>query len=415
MDYEILMPQFSDTMEVGRVARWLKKEGDFVERGEVIAEIEAEKAVMELQSFKRGLLKRILVREGQEVPVGRPIALMELGERIEEVRRPTAPPTEERKAVPPPIEEAPKVVPTKPPERVELPSGFASPYARLLAKEMGLELEELQKEGRLPSPAHAKDVEGLLRERYFTPKALELLKEYELRAEDLIRALPDRKIDEDTLLAYVEKEGIPKRLPVSSVQKSLISNLSKSFVLPHYHIYEVFDLSQIPWDKDITLTHWLIKIVGDAMQFFERLRALFKEDYYLLYPHSNVGVAMAVGEELYAPVIKEVNRKGLKEIAQEVRELKKKAEEGRLSLEELQGGTLTISNLGMFGIRSFDAVIPYGQVCIIAVGMQDEKGMAHITFTFDHRVVNGFHGALFVKHLKEKVLDRNYIRFLKKV
>ncbi|MEN3029095.1 MAG: dihydrolipoamide acetyltransferase family protein [Aquificaceae bacterium] len=413
MDYEILMPQFSDTMEAGRVARWLKKEGDFVEKGEVIAEIEAEKAVMELQSFKRGLLKRILVGEGQEVPVGRPIALMELGEKLEEFKRPPAPTPEEKK-VTPPKEEAPKAVYSEIIQKVELPAGFASPYAKVLAKEMGLELEELQKEGRLPSPAHARDVEGLVRERYFTPRALELLKEYELKPEDLISIFPDRKIDEDMLLAYVEKEGIPRRLPISSVQKSLIFNLSKSSVLPHYHIYEVFDLSQIPWDKDITLTHWLIKIVGDAMQYFERLRAVFKEDYYLLYPHSSIGVAMAVGDELYAPVIKEVNRKGLKEIAQEVRELKRKAEEGRLSLEELQGATLTISNLGMFGIRSFDAVIPYGQVCIMAVGMQDRDGRAHITFTFDHRVVNGFHGALFVKHLKEKVLDKNYIRFLKR-
>ncbi|MCX8164423.1 MAG: 2-oxo acid dehydrogenase subunit E2, partial [Aquificaceae bacterium] len=155
-------------------------------------------------------------------------------------------------------------------------------------------------------------------------------------------------------------------------------------------------------------------MVGDAMQYFERLRAVFKEGHYLIYPHSNVGVAMAVGDELYAPVIKEANRKGLREIAQEVRELKKKAEEGKLSLDELQGATLTISNLGMFGIRSFDAIIPYGQVCIIAVGLQGMDGATHITFTFDHRVVNGFHGALFVKHIKEKVIDKNYINFLKK-
>ncbi|MCX8164469.1 MAG: biotin/lipoyl-binding protein, partial [Aquificaceae bacterium] len=304
MDYEILMPQFSDTMEVGRVARWLKKEGEFVEKGDVIAEIEAEKAVMELQSFKRGILKRIMVGEGQEVPVGRPIALIELGEKIEEAKRPPEPPIEEKRPKPS-EEEFPTTTAPRPPESIKLPTGFASPYAKMLAREMGLELEELQKEERLPSPAHAKDVEELARARYFTPKALELLKDYELSEEDLIRAFPDRKIDEDTLIAYVEREGIPRKLPISLAQKNLISNLSKSFVLPHYHIYEVFDLSQIPWDKDITLTHWLIKMVGDAMQYFERLRAVFKEGHYLIYPHSNVGVAMAVGDELYAPVIKE--------------------------------------------------------------------------------------------------------------
>lgn len=405
MDYEISMPQFSDTMERGRIARWLKKEGDTVEKGEVIAEIEAEKAVMELQSFKRGVLKRILVREGEEVAVGKPIALLELGEVKEELKpQPPEPKREEKRPSKPEV----KV------ERIELPSGFASPYAKVLARNYGLNLEELQREERLPSPTHARDIEELILERQFTPKALELLKEYEIDIKELFEEYPSQKVDEDMLLAFVEKRGIPKRLPISQVQKSLIANLSKSFPLPHYHIYELFDLSQIPWDKDFTLTHWLIKIVGDAMQHFERLRAVYREDHYLIFPNSNVGIAMAVGEELYNPVVKEVNRKGLADVAREVRELKRKAEEGRLSLEDMQGATLTISNLGMFGIRSFDAVLPYGQVCIIAVGMQDEEGKAHITFTFDHRVVNGLHGALFVKHLKERVLDREYIRFLKR-
>lgn len=253
-----------------------------------------------------------------------------------------------------------------------------------------------------------------MKERYFTPKALELLKEYDLSIEDVLKDLPDRKIDEDLLLTYIENKNIPRKVPISLAQKSLISNLSKSFVVPHYHIYEVFDLSLIPWDKDITLTHWLIKIVGDAMQYFERLRAVYREDHYLIYPSSNVALAVAVGDELYAPVVKEVQKKSLGEIANEVRELRRKAEEGRLNLEDLSGATLTISNLGMFGIRLFDAVIPYGQVCIMAVGMQDQEGKAHIAFTFDHRVVNGFHAALFVKHLKEKVLDKNYIKMLKR-
>lgn len=415
MDYEILMPQFSDTMERGKVVRWLKKEGDFVERGEVIGEIEAEKAVMELQSFKRGRLKKILVEEGKEVPVGKPIAILELGETIKE-EKPKEP--EKREEITPPIikEEIQEKVESKPigEKKVELAPGFASPYTRVLAREKGIDLYELQKEGKIPSPAHAKDIEEFLKERYFTPKALELLKNYELDIDTLLKEFPNKKIDEDLLLAYVEQRNIPRKVTISSYQKSLISNLSRSFPIPHYHIYEVFDLSLIPWDKEITLTHWLIKIVGDAMQFFERLRALYKEDHYLIYPSSNIGVAISVGDDLFAPVVKDVHKKGLGDIAKEVRDLRKKAEEGRLSLEDLTGATLTISNLGMFGVRAFDAVIPYGQVCIIAIGMMDAEGRAHITFTFDHRIVNGFHSALFVKHLKERVLDRNYIKMLKR-
>lgn len=410
MDYEILMPQFSDTMERGKIVRWLKKEGDLVEKGEVIAEIEAEKAVMELQSFKRGVLKKILVAEGQEVEVGKAIAILELTQKApEEPQVKKEEPKVEKHQEPPPTPTLPQVK-----QVVKLPPGFASPRAKLLSKEYGLEIQELQKEGRLPSPAHEKDIRQFLTERYFTPKALELLKEYELEPEELIKEFEGKKIDEDLLLTYVEKRDIPKRVPISSVQKSLISNLSKSFLVPHYHIYEVFDLSLIPWDKEHTLTHWLIKIVGDAMQHFERLRAVYKEDHYLVFPSSNVGIALAVGDELYNPVIKKVEKKSLREISQEVRTLREKAQAGRLSLEDLQGATLTISNLGMLGVRSFNAVLPYGQVCIIAVGMQDEEGKAHMTFTFDHRVVNGFHAALFVKHLKEKVLDRDYIKFLKR-
>lgn len=412
MDYEIVMPQFSDTMERGKVAKWLKKEGEFVEKGDVIAQIEAEKALMELQSFKRGILKRVLVKEGEEVEVGKPIALLELGEALPEVK-PQAPKEEKPTLL---EEKPPEVIKVKPPEekRMELAPGFASPYARLLAKEKEIDLYQLQKEEKIPSPAHAKDVEAFLRERHFTPKALELLKDYPIDIQELLKEFPNKKIDQDLLLTYIEKKNIPRRVPLSSVQKSLISNLSKSFPIPHYHIYEVFDLSFIPWDKEITLTHWLIKIVGDAMQFFERLRAIYKEDHYLIYPSSNLGVAIAVGDDLYAPVVKEVNRKSLGEIAKEVRELRKKAEEGRLTQEDLSGATFTISNLGMFGIRAFDAVIPYGQVGIMAVGMQDQEGKAHITFTFDHRIVNGFHSALFVKHLKEKFLDKNYLKMLKK-
>ncbi|SHK57253.1 dihydrolipoamide acetyltransferase family protein [Thermocrinis minervae] len=409
MDYEIVMPQFSDTMERGKVVRWLKKEGEFVQKGDVIAEIEAEKAVMELQAFKSGILKAILVEEGQEVEVGKPIALLELkGEATQEkeptVKEVTKQPKEEK-----PVFEKPKINV----ERLELPSGFASPYAKVLAKEYNINLEELQKEGRLPSPAHAKDVQEFLTERYFTPKALELLKEYELNIKEVLEEFGEVKITEDMLLAFIEKRGIPRKVPVSSVQKALIANLTKSVLsFPYFHIHEVFDFSFIPKIEGITLTHWIVKIVGDSMQVFERLRAIYREDHYLILPSSNVSVAVAVGEDLYNPVVKSVEKKNLRQIANELNQLRKRAEEKKLSLEEIQGATLTVSNLGMLGIRSFDAVLPYGHACIVAVGAMDQEGKAHLTFTFNHVVLNGFTAALFVKHLKERFSDRDYINFL---
>ncbi len=407
MDYEVIMPQFSDTMERGKIVKWLKKEGDYVEKGETIAEIEAEKAVMDLQSFRKGLLKKVLVKEGEEVPVKTPIALIELTEE----RPPKAEKGELKPQVKPKKEEKVEV---KPVERISLPPGMASPYAKVIASQYGFDIEELQKEGRLPSPAHERDMKNFLTERYFTKKALEVLKDYEIDLQKVTDYFKGEKVNEDMLLEYIEEFDIPKRVPISSVQKSLISNLTKSIQNPSFRIYEELDLSLIPWDKDITLTHWLVKIVGDAMLYFERLRAEVKEDHYLITPNSNVGVATAVGDELYAPVIKKVNKKELAQIAKEVRELKERAEGGRLTLEDLKGGSLTISNMGMYGISSFDALIPYGQVCIVSVGALDEQRKAKFTFTFDHRAVNGTHGALFVKYLKEKVLDKRYIRSLRR-
>ncbi|GBC87994.1 Dihydrolipoyllysine-residue acetyltransferase component of pyruvate dehydrogenase complex [bacterium HR13] len=412
MDYEVVMPQFSDTMERGKVVRWLKKEGDYVEKGEVLAEIEAEKAVMELQSFRSGILKKITVNEGEEVPVKTTIAIIELTEKRPVVEKPPEIKKPEEKPVEKVVEK--KVEEIKPVERIELPPGLASAYAKVLASQYGIDLQELQKEGRLPSPAHEKDIMELLSERYFTPKALETLRDYHLDPIKLLEFFKGEKITEDMLLEYIEEFNIPKRVPISSVQKSLIANLTRSIKHPHFRIYETFDLSLIPWDKDITLTHWLIKIVGDAMMYFDRLRATVEEDHYLITPNADVGVAISVDDELYAPVIRKVNKKSLLEIAKEARELREKAQAGKLTLEDVKGGTLTISNMGMFGIASFDAVIPYGQVCIISVGALDENGRASINFTFDHRAVNGTHGALFVKHLKEKVIDRNYIKSLRR-
>lgn len=410
MDYEVVMPQFSDTMERGKIVRWIKKEGDYVEKGEVLAEIEAEKAVMELQSFRSGILKKIITKEGEEVPVKTPIAIIELTEKRPAIEKPVEIKTEERVAEK--VEEKREEI--KAEERLELSPGFASPYARVMASRYKIDILELQKEGKLPSPAHEKDIKKFLNERYFTPKALETLKDYPIDLEKLVEFFKGEKINEDMLSEYIEEFDIPKKVPISSVQRSLIANLTKSIQHPHFRIYETFDLSLIPWDKDITLTHWLVKIVGDAMMYFDRLRATVEEDHYLIMPNANVGVAISIGDELYAPIVKKVNRKNLPDIAKEVKELKEKAQTGRLTLEDLKGGTLTLSNMGMFGIISFDAVIPYGQVCIMSVGALGEDGKASVNFTFDHRAVNGIHGALFIKYLKEKVLDKNYLKSLKK-
>ncbi len=415
MDYEVLMPQFSDTMERGKIVKWLKREGEYVEKGETIAEIEAEKAIMELQSFRSGILKKILHGENEEVKVGKVIAIIEITDKPVQTKE--TPPKEEPKKMP---EEKPKETFVKE-ERKELKEvkksmapGFASPYAKVLAKELDLDISEFQKMGKIPSPAHAKDIEKFLTERYFTPRALEIIKDYQIDPKDVISYFGERKVNEDMLITYIENNEIPKKISVSFTQKTLIENLTKSIQNPQYRITDKINASFIPYIEGITYTHWFIKIIGDSMMYFDRLRAKLKGDSYLISPNANVGVAVGIGEELYNVVIKRVNKKTLKEISEELQTLRQKAQESRLSPEDIKGATLTISNLGMFGIMQFDAILPFEQACIVAIGAIDENKTFYATFTFDHRIVNGLTGALFVKHVKERFTDKAYLKLLSK-
>ncbi len=409
MEYKITMPRLTDTMETGKIVRWLKNIGDKVEKNEPIVEVESDKAVMEVPSFKSGILVKILAEEGDEVPVGEPIAVLE---------------TEEEKAT---VEKKEEKVEKKPEKKSEeefkikveevepekLPSGTASPAARKLAKELGVDLEKLQKEGKIPSPAHEKDIKNYFYSKFFTEKALELAKEYNLSLENIYNTYK-KKINEKLVENYIQENNIPLVQEINSIQKSLISSLKRSLEIPVFHIYEEFDFSLINWDKEKTFTAWFIKVLGDFMVKTPKLRTVYREGKYYVYPNVNISVAVATEDgKLFAPVVKQVDKKSVSEISQILHTFKEKAKKNSFSLEELSEGTFAVSNLGMFGITSFDAIIPPEHVGIVAIGKENEEKKTKLTFSFDHRIINGSEAALIVKELESIFLDEKYISSLK--
>ncbi len=415
MEYKIIMPQLTDTMETGKIVRWLKKEGDFVEENEPVVEVETDKAVMEVPSFKSGILTKILVEEGEEVPVGTEIAILETEPEKAKVEKKEEKPKKEQKEISKTKEKEEKKeeikVQIEEVEKIELPEGTASPAAKKLAKELGIDIKKYQEKGLLPTPAHEKDIKEVYYSNFFDKKALELAKKYNIPLEEIVKQIKKERITEKDVKQYILENNIPEIIPVSDIQKRVIENLQKSLSIPTFHIYEEIKTGNIPDVEGITLTTWLIKVLGDTMQNHYRTRAKLDGDVYKVYPNSNICVAVAVGEELFIPVIKKVNQKNLKQIADELKELKEKAAKHKLSPEDLSGSTFSISNLGMFNILSFDAIIPPGRVGIMAVGVE-VRGKTKITFSFDHRIINGREAAIFVDDFKKRFTDKKYLKKL---
>ena len=404
MDYKIIMPVLSDTMDKGKLIKWRVKEGDVVHKGDVIAEVESDKAIMEVQTFKDGVVKKLLVHEGDEVPVKEPIAIIDT-EAVSQASTPPAqkpkkeekPKTTQTKPKPKPQEEVPPIIEELLEPKKPLPKGSASPAAKKEAATLGIDIEELQKEQRLPTPAHIKDIQKIQLERYFTPKALKLLKEYNIEASNFSL---DHKIDGDEVLSYIKANNIPKTLPLSSNRKAVRDNVEQTAKKPVYYVFETFDIKKY---EGIKLTSLFLKAIGDAMQKHPLSRAVLSGDTYKIYPHSNISVAVAKEDALYMVVCKNIEEKSLKEIDAWVREVKKRS----YTPDDLQGSTFGISNLGMFGIERFSAMINKQDCGIAAFGaLQDSK--IEVTFTFDHRILNGVDAAKFVIDIK-KALKELYV------
>jgi len=459
MAYEIVMPQLSDSMTEGKLISWKVKPGDRVKVGDTVAEVESDKAIMEVQSFHEGVVKELKVQEGQSVPVGSVIAVIETsaqsavgneksaksavgsrqseGQAIEKKSTPTNPSSHEENGEK--VEKEEKKTddrrlttddsgsildrilglnetetkhPKTPHSSLLTPhSGeavVASPKARALAAKYGLDIEALQKEGKLPTPAHEIDIKKYYYRRYFTDKALKLLQEYDLSPE----LFPiGKKHSEKEILAYVAEHEIPKPEPLDPMRKAIIATVTEAAKKPVYHIYDAIDATLLKAHESerYTLTVWLLKLFAEAMMRHEDFRKTMNLSGFRLWPNASISLAMAQGEALYMPVFRDLNRKSIDEIATELETMKTKVKSGRIVPDDLKGSTFGISNLGMTGIERFDAMINGSDTGIAAIG-SEAGGKISITLTLDHRIVNGWQGAQFMQTLKELATDKAFFK-----
>ena len=408
MEYKVVMPVLSDTMDKGKLTKWYVNEGQFVKEGDKIAEVESDKATMDIQTFKSGVVKKLLVKEGDEVPVKSVIAIIEEAgsaeqkeekkksskekkEESSELKVPssklstqhTTPPTQNSKLKTQKPSTHPSIRPSS------LPKGSASPAAKKLAAKYSIDIEKLQKENKLPTPVHEKDIKEFILKRYFTPAALKLLKEYQIDENEFNL---NHKITKEEILNYIENKNIPKITPLTSNQKAVIKTVEGALSKP---TYLMFDEIEVVKKEGIKLTAILIKALALAMQKNPLTRSILKNDKLLTYPSSNISVAVARKDGLYMCVIKNAHKKTLQEINEWLKTIKTK----RLTLEDLSGSTFGISNLGMFNVKRFTALINDKDTGIAAFGSLID-GKIKVTFTIDHRILNGVEAAKFVNDFK---------------
>lgn len=422
MAYEILMPQLSDSMDEGKLISWKVKEGESVKKGDVIAEVESDKAIMEVQSFKDGTVEELAVKEGETLPVGTMMARIDTDS--------TAPMTTTKKSEEKPldtptpkVEEVPKETapkPTNPPPQehsflddilgldeyhdspvVTTVKGDASPKAKAAAARYNLDITSLQQGESLPTPAHENDIKAYHLSHYFTPKARKLLAAYHLESTLFSE---DKKHDSAAILAYIEAHDIPLPQPLDAFQKALISAVEASAKKPIYHIYDRIDASEMKKHKEHTMTVWLIKLIAKAMMAHAPFRSRLKNETIMIAPNASISLAVSAQERLYMPVFKDANLLTPSTIDKTLKSYEQKAQNATMGTEDMQGATFGISNLGMLGIERFDAMINKDECGIAAIGSIVD-GAIMITLTLDHRLINGYQGAQFMQTLKSLALD----------
>jgi pyruvate dehydrogenase E2 component (dihydrolipoamide acetyltransferase) len=404
----IRMPRMSDTMEEGNIIGWLKKVGDKVEPGETLAEVETDKATMELDAFVEGTLLYIAVPEGTVAidgiiaVIGQPgedwqSAINGSGSAGSSTSLPTANPAAE------PIQQenisAPIVSDSNDGQRIK-----ASPLAKSMAKESGINLGQIQGSGE-GGRIVRKDVIGVKPGGVVLPTVTKTV-----AAPTQVVSLQNNTSDS----SYEDKM-------VSQMRKTIARRLSESkFTAPHFYLSVEIDMEramvvreQLNQNSDVRISYndLVIRSVASALKKHAVINASWLGDR-IRYNHDvHIGVAVAVEDGLLVPVIKHADRKTLSQINGEVKMLAGKAKDKKLQPDEMQGNTFTISNLGMFGIEEFTAIINPPDACILAVGGIIQKPVVKngqivvgntmkVTLSCDHRVVDGASGAQFLQTLK---------------
>ncbi len=423
---DVLMPRLSDTMTEGVLSQWVKHEGDQVRKGDVLAVIETDKAAMDMEAYDEGMLTRILVPEGASVPIGTPIAV--IGEGAAEAAAPSpqpAPDQAERAVVTPPRAPAPPAGPAPAARRP------ASPLARKLARERGIDLSTVSGSGPGGRIVRA-DIEQAARalggpRLAPQPAAATGPQRPAPGAAPAAPAAPAPGYLPGPLHPPVTAPAADaEEIPLTTVRRLTAQRLAASArEAPHFYLTGVADAGQLlafraqanarrGADVKITVTDLLIRACATALAAHPEVNASWDETRILRHRHVNIGVAVAIDDGLIVPVIRDADRKTVTEIAREARDLAARARARRLSPDELAGGTFTISNLGMYGIRQFTAVINPPQAAILAVGEAVRQPLVRddqvtigttmtLTLSIDHRAVDGATAAGFLTRLRELI------------
>jgi pyruvate dehydrogenase E2 component (dihydrolipoamide acetyltransferase) len=408
MAIKIQMPKLSDTMDTGRILKWLKKEGEKVAPGDVIAEVETDKANMDMEAYDEGTLLKIVAKEGDRVPIGGLIAVLgDAGEDISGMAVPTgsvaAAETSGTRAAQPAAEKpAIASVVVQPPVEASPPKDNgrlkASPLAKRLARERGIDIGGVKGTGT-GGRIIRRDVEATV------PGA----------SKRYVVASGEFKDEPLTMM----REAIAKRLAQSNVEAPhffLTVEVRMENAIAFRESLNAFSTKGEPAsgggkDNKISFNDIIVKACAAALQEHPDVNATFMKDKIRIFGDVHIGVAVAIEDGLITPVIRDVEKKGLREISAESKDLAARAREKKLKPEEYSGSTFTISNLGMFGVDEFTAIINPPEAAILAVGAIVEKPVAEdgqikigkrmrMTLSSDHRVVDGALAAEFMQTLK---------------
>jgi pyruvate dehydrogenase E2 component (dihydrolipoamide acetyltransferase) len=414
----INMPKMSDTMEEGVIASWLKKEGDEISSGDILAEVETDKATMELEAYEDGILLHIAVQAGDAVLVDGPIAIV--GEKDADwqtllkaqksggSKAPSSASTEE--TVPAPAPETKKAEVASEPVVTSNGRIKASPLAKKLAEVKGINIAEVSGSGD-GGRIIKRDVEE------FTPKVQAPVASPEVKS---VPEAPSFNIP--TVVGEVKTEDIP----LSQMRKVIAKRLSDSmFSAPHFYVTMEINMDKaIEARKSmneispvkISFNDMVVKACASSLRQNPDINVSWLGDKIQKHHHINIGIAVAIPDGLIVPVVKFTDNKSLSHISAEIKELGQKAKNKTLKPEEFSGNTFTISNLGMFGIEEFTAIINSPDACILAVGGIKETvivkngemkvgNVMKVTLSSDHRAVDGAKAAAFLKTLKNLLED----------
>jgi pyruvate dehydrogenase E2 component (dihydrolipoamide acetyltransferase) len=445
MPVNILMPALSPTMEKGNLAKWLKREGDAVKTGDVIAEIETDKATMEYEAVDDGTLAKIVVPEGtHDVPVNQLIAVLaEEGEDVKAAAaaagkaapaapstapaapKPasSAPPAKEAKA-PPPASSAPPAHDRSKEPRTDGNGAnrvFSSPLARRLAKEAGLEIGQVRASGP-HGRVIARDVTAAKEGRGLRAPAAQAAG----AAPTIAPAMTDQQI------RALYEDGSYDVVPHGGMRRTIAQRLAASAqTVPHFYLTVDCDIGKLLAAREeinaaapkgeggkpaykLSVNDFVIKALGLALQRVPDANVSWTEGGMLKHKHSDIGVAVAMPNGLITPIIRQAEAKSLSAISNEMRDFAVRARDRKLKPQEYQGGTTAVSNLGMYGIKDFTAVINPPHATILAVGAGEERAVvrggkieaAHImsvTLSCDHRAVDGALGAVLIGAFKSLI------------